>query len=112
MTEENIEGEVKAKKANYDLLDIVMVCLGKKKYNELTGLLGLLNLTLLDNYLNSDEKRKILSTEFNVEITPELENGVADMCNLSAGIEKKVLSRALIRARQKSYWKCSKKNSP
>ena len=95
MTEENIEGEVKAKKANYDLLDIVMVCLGKKKYNELTGLLGLLNLTLLDNYLNSDEKRKILSTEFNVEITPELEKGVADMCNLSAGIEKQGVQKGI-----------------
>ena len=27
-------------------------------------------------------------TQFKVEITPELEKGVADMCNLSAGIEK------------------------
>ena len=89
MTEENLIGEVKSPKQNYDLLDVVMICLGQKKYNELTGLLSLLNVALLDNYLDSNEKRRILETEFNVEITPELEKGVDDTCNLSAGIEKK-----------------------
>lgn len=88
MTEENIEGKVKAKKANYDLLDVVMVCLGPKKYSELTGLLGMLNLVFKDNDLTAAEKREKLANEFHIEITPELEKGVADMCNFSAGIEK------------------------
>ena len=88
MTEENLLGQVKAPKKNYDLLDMVMVCLGQKKYTELTGLLRLLNMALLDK-LNGSEKRRIMATEFNIEITPELEKGVDDMCNLSAGIEKK-----------------------
>jgi hypothetical protein len=70
---------VKAPKKNYDLLDVVMVCLGQKKYTELTGLLRLLNMALLDK-LNGSEKRRIMATEFNIEITPELENGVDDMC--------------------------------
>lgn len=93
MTEENLVGAVKAPRRNYDLLDAVMICLGQKKYSELTGLLSLLNLVLLDNYLDSREKRKRLSTEFNVEITPKLAKGVADMCNLSAGIEKKGIEK-------------------
>ena len=88
MTEENLLGQVKAPKKNYDLLDVVMVCLGQKKYTELTGLLRLLNMALLDK-LNGSEKRRIMATEFNIEITLELEKGVDDMCNLSAGIEKK-----------------------
>ena len=88
MTEENLLGQVKAPKKNYDLLGVVMVCLGQKKYTELTGLLRLLNMALLDK-LNGSEKRRIMATEFNIEITPELEKGVDDMCNLSAGIEKK-----------------------
>jgi hypothetical protein len=87
MTEENLLGQVKAPKKNYDLLDVVMICLGQKKYTELTGLLRLLNMALLDK-LNGSEKRRIMATEFNIEITPELEKGVDDMCNLSAGIEK------------------------
>lgn len=92
MTEENLIGKVKAPKQNYDLLDVVMICLGKKKYTELTGLLSLLNMALLDS-LSSNEKRKILETEFHVEITPELEKGVDNMCNLSAGIEKKGIEK-------------------
>ncbi len=93
MTEENLIGKVKAPRTHYDLLDIVMICLGQKKYNELTGLLSLLNLVLLDNYLDGTEKRSKLSAEFNVEITPELEKGVANMCNLSAGIEERGIER-------------------
>ena len=94
MTEENLVGMVKAHRREYDLLDVVMVCLGRKTYKELTGLLSLLNLVLIDN-LGSSEKRDKLSNEFNVEITPELEKGVADMCNLSAGIEKRGIEKGI-----------------
>lgn len=100
MTEENIVGSVKAKKRNYDLMDIVMICLGRKKYNELTGLLSMLNLVLKDNYLSAAEKREKLSREFNVEITPELEKGVDEMCNLSAGIEKQGIEKGRNEERQ------------
>ena len=96
MTEENIEGKVNAKKANYDLLDVVMVCLGPKKYSELTGLLGMLNLVFKDNDLTAAEKREKLANEFHIEITPELEKGVADMCNLSAGIERRGIEKGRV----------------
>ena len=95
MAEENIEGTVKARKAYYDLLDVVMVCLGPKKYNNLTGLLGMLNLVFKDNYLTAAEKREKLANEFHIEITPELEKGVADMCNLSAGIERQGIEKGI-----------------
>ena len=97
MIEENLVGKAKAHRPDYDLLDVVMICLGKKTYKELTGLLRLLNLVLMDNYLDSDEKRDTLSKEFNVEITPELEKGVADMCNLSAGIERQGIEKGQMR---------------
>ena len=84
-----------AEKKDYDLLDVVMVCLGQKKYNELTGLLSMLNLVLKDNYLSSADKRETLAKEFHVEITPELEKGVADMCNLSAGIERQGMEKGI-----------------
>ena len=44
---------------------------------------------MVDNYLTKQEKRHILTDEFDIEITPELERGVDKMCNLSEGIEKK-----------------------
>ncbi len=48
----------------------------------------MLNMVLLDN-ISSDSKVKTLSEEFEVETTPHLEKGVAEMCNLSEGIEKR-----------------------
>lgn len=97
MTEENLTGKVKARRLDYDLMDVVMICLGQKKYNELTGLLSLLNLVLIDNYLDGNEKKEKLSTEFNIEITPELEKGVAEMCNLSSGIEKRGIEKGRLK---------------
>lgn len=88
MKEKNIVGSVEAERQHYDLLNVVMICLGKKKYTELTGLLRLLNMMMVDNYLTKQQKRQILTDEFDVEITPELEKGVAKMCNLSESIEK------------------------
>ena len=102
MMEENIEGGVEARKRDYDLLDVVMVCLGQKKYNEITGLLSMLNMVLKDNYLSGAEKREKLAKEFKIEITPELAKGVDDMCNLSAGIEKKGIEKGLKLAMQET----------
>jgi hypothetical protein len=77
-----------------------MICLGNKKYTELTGLLRLLNMMMVDNYLTKQEKRQILTEEFDVEITPELEKGVEKMCNLSEGIEKKGFDRGFNSGRE------------
>ena len=48
----------------------------------------MLNMLLLDN-IGSQEMQELLTTEFNVTITPHLEKGVAEMCNLSEGIERR-----------------------
>ena len=95
MTEKNIIGQVKADRHHYDLLNVVMICLGNKKYTELTGLLRLLNMMMVDNYLTKQEKRQILTEEFDVEITPKLEKGVEKMCNLSEGIEQKGIAKGI-----------------
>ncbi|MGN0950891.1 MAG: hypothetical protein ACI4OH_09190 [Mitsuokella sp.] len=91
MKEENLIGQAEAPNSDYDLLTPILVCLGKKHYTELTGLLKMLNLVLLDN-ISSDSKVKTLSEEFKVTTTPHLEKGVAKMCNLSEGIEKRGIS--------------------
>ncbi len=100
MTEKNIVGSVQAKRRHYDLLTVVMVCLGKKKYTELSGLLRLLNMMMVDNYLTKQEKRQILTDEFDIEITPELEKGVDKMCNLSEGIEKNGIDKGITIGRE------------
>ena len=93
MKEKNIVGSVEVDRRHYDLFNVVMICLGNKKYTELNGLLRLLNMMMVDNYLTKQEKRHILTDEFDIEITPELERGVDKMCNLSEGIERRGIEK-------------------
>ena len=93
--EENIIGKAKAKESHYDLLSVVMICLGQKQYTELEGLLRLLNLVLVDNSLNQQEKKNKLAEEFSIRITPGLERGVTEMCNLSEGVERRGIEKGM-----------------
>ena len=88
LTEKHLIGHTQAERSHYDLVSIVLVCLGSKSHRQLKGILRLLNLLLLDN-ISSREKQEVLAKEFNVTMTPHLEKGVAAMCNLSEGIEKR-----------------------
>ena len=87
-TEEHLIGRTQAERSHYDLITIVLVCLGSKSHKQLKGILRLLNMLLLDN-MGSQEKQELLAIEFNVTMTPHLEKGVATMCNLSEGIERR-----------------------
>ena len=88
LTEKHLIGYTQAERSHYDLINIVLVCLGSKNHKQLKGILRLLNMLLLDN-ISSQEKQELLSKEFNVTMTPHLEKGVAAMCNLSEGIERR-----------------------
>lgn len=92
MNEKNFVGEVKEKKAYYDLLTTVMICLGKPEENRDSVL------TLLDVLLSSDiepqKKKDILEQEFDIPMTESLERKVDDMCNLSKGVEEKGFEKA------------------
>ena len=88
LTEDHLIGHTQAERSHYDLLSIVLICLGSKSHRQLKGILRLLNMLLLDN-MGSQEKQELLAKEFNVTVTPHLEKGVAAMCNLSEGIERR-----------------------
>ena len=88
LTEKHLIGHTQAERSHYDLISIVLVCLGSKSHRQLKGILRLLNMLLLDN-ISSREKQELLAKEFNVTMTPHLEKGVAAMCNLSEGIERR-----------------------
>lgn len=71
MTKEDVCGCV-PDKARYDLLEVVMVYLGKnhtvEQGNELHGLLS----TLLSDKLEPAEKKKILEQEYGIATTVEM----------------------------------------
>ncbi len=93
--EENLIGNVHEKLANYDLMAIVMIGLGKSDDNQYKGILRLLR-TLLTSQANVADRKKILETEFQIPMSKEIEGEVSFMCNLSQGIveEGKAKGRA------------------
>lgn len=88
MNEENLVGEAKEKKENYDLLTAVMICLGDPEDDNYGGILKLLEV-LLSSGKGPEEKKKILQEEFDIMMTRKLESEVSDVCNLSKGVEQK-----------------------
>ena len=88
MSEENLVGEAKEKKENYDLLTAVMICLGDPEGDNYGGILKLLEV-LLSSGKGPEEKKKILQEEFDIRMTRKLESEVSDVCNLSKGVEQK-----------------------
>ncbi len=91
ITEENLVGSVKERKADYDLMAAVMICLGKEADSG-TDLLKLLNV-LLSTETSSQDKCQILEEDFHIRMTRELESEVSLMCNLSKGVEEKGIEK-------------------
>ena len=95
MTEESLVGDVKEPVAHYDLLSVVMICLGGPEEEHYEGILKLLH-TLLSNKTSETEKREVLENEFDIPMTRELESEVSTMCNLSQSIAEKNHQEGLI----------------
>ncbi len=88
MAKEDLYGH-NPRENRYDLMEAVMICLGKEedvsKGNRLHGML----FTLLSDKLSPQEKEKILEEEYDIETTAEMEGGIQQMCNLSERIEER-----------------------
>ncbi len=83
------------KKKRYDLMELVLVCLGspesENKGNELHGLLD----TLFSQELSPFEKETILYNDYHIETTVEMEGGLREMCNLSDLIEERGIEKGI-----------------
>ncbi len=93
---ECLVGQAVERKENYDLLSVVMVCLGEPEMEGYTGLLEFLEV-LLSQDRTADEKRNILEDKFHVPMTEQFESEVQEMCNLSEGVYEKGLERGIER---------------
>ncbi len=85
LTEENLVGNVKESIRNYDLIDVVMLCLGGEDKENYDGVLKLLDV-LLSPKASEAKKRQVLEDEFDIPMTETLEVEVHQMCNLSEGV--------------------------
>ena len=90
LVEENLVGHVKEPLKNYDLIDVVMICLGGEGRENYEGVLKLLDV-LLSSEVGEAKKRQVLEEEFNIPMTETLESEVLQMCNLSEGVVEKTM---------------------
>lgn len=94
LTEKQHVGKVKEKEEKYDLMNAIMVCLGKYEKETEHDLLRLLDV-LLSSDKKANEKKEILENEFDIPMTEKLEAEVENMCNLSDGVEQKGIQKGI-----------------
>ena len=97
---ETIIGNAVEAPENYDLINIVMVCLGKMEEwndNNLIKFLGV----LFQNELSARAKKDILERDFNIPMTETFESEVDDMCNLSQGVAEEAMQKGIEKGIQK-----------
>ena len=87
MVEEHLVGEGKEPVRNYDLLSIIMLCLGGPDGANYDGVLLMLDV-LLSNETSEAKKRKILQDDYDIQMTQTMEREVSVMCNLSKGVRE------------------------
>ena len=87
-------GEAVEPVENYDLLSIVMLCLGGPGGGNYEGVLRMLDV-LLSNETSEAEKRKILQDDYGIQMTQTMEQEVSVMCNLSKGVEEKGMAKGM-----------------
>lgn len=91
--EENLVGNVTEEKANYDLLTAIIICLGPEEEGQ-ADVLNLLEV-LLSSEKKAEEKKKVLSEEYDITMTEILERGIEEMCNLSKGVDQRGFQRGM-----------------
>ena len=94
LVEEQLVGEAVEPVKNYDLLSIVMLCLGGPGGGNYEGVLRMLDV-LLSNETSEAEKRKILQDDYGIQMTQTMEQEVSVMCNLSKGVEEKGIAKGM-----------------
>lgn len=91
LRKEEVYGKYK-KIPRYDLMEVVMICLGDRNKAGGNALHGMLE-TLFSGDLSVKEKEWILEQEYHIPSSIVLKGGFEKMCNLSDSIEEKALKK-------------------
>ena len=91
--EKQERGNWKSEKADYDVLEVVMVYPGTERREEENGMMGLLKELFCEG---GEEKGKRLEEKYGIRMTKEMEKEVDRMCNLSQIFVDKGIERGLV----------------
>ncbi len=94
IAEENVIGSVKEKVKNYDIMNVIMVCLDKDSKEARKNYGGILKLlrVLLSDRVGCDDKKSVMDLDFGIEMDVEMEKELRGMCNLSDGVWERGLN--------------------
>ena len=95
LREEQLVGNSVEAAKNYDLISVVMICLGDAQERQ-ADVLRMLDV-LLSSECKAEEKKQILEEEFAIQMSERVEEEVAQMCNLSQGIVEKGIAQGMER---------------
>lgn len=96
LAEEELVGDTREPAENYDLLSVVMLCLGRPEEGRYEGVLRMLDVLFSEEIAPADKSR-ILQQEYEIPLTDKMTEEVSFMCNLSQG----VLERGYIKGMEK-----------
>lgn len=97
--EESLVGKPYVKEAAYNLEEVIVLNLGDAEYKTECEILNLLN-TLFSDTVRPEEKKKVLSEEYNIAMTTEMDEEVYHMCNLSTAISRKSKEEGIVEGRE------------
>ena len=88
ITQQKVTGRVKEKVENYDKIKIIILSVNDEGMENRNTIIRLLS-TLLSTTESVENRKKILQNDFNISMTKEIEEEVAEMCNLGMAVELK-----------------------
>ena len=99
LREEQLVGNSVEAAKNYDLISVVMICLGDAQERQ-ADVLRMLDV-LLSSECRAEEKKQILEEEFAIQMSERVEEEVAQMCNLSQGIVERGIAQGMAQGIEK-----------
>ena len=85
MVPECFVGDARFERAEYDLAEVIMVCLDDESPGSSAGTLGMLEV-LLSRTLRPADKLKVLRDGYGIMVSEDMGERMGDMCNLGEGI--------------------------
>ena len=87
LSEEQLVGHASLDQSEYDLVEMVLACPDGDQQQKGDGLLRLLG-TLIASEKSAEERKEIISDEFGIAMSERLSDEVAEMSNVSKGLEE------------------------
>ena len=95
ISKRDLIGRIPERKASYDKLSVIVICLNEKAPAGNSGKLhGFLN-TLLSPDMDAAQKERILEEDYGLAMEQELEKELKQMCNLSEAIEENAMRKGV-----------------